>query len=126
MHDDDSRGLESPDRPNALPDDHDAARRWIQCTALQRDCLEALVRLERTRTPNPTDAIAGELERRYPSVSRARLERNLRTLVGRGLLETAEDAYRLTDAGRALLRQRAERFAAVRDLAAAARGPTDR
>ncbi|OLZ40990.1 hypothetical protein A6E15_08290 [Natrinema saccharevitans] len=122
MHDDDSRGLESPDSATALPDDHDASRRWIQCTALQRDCLEALVRLERTRTPNPIDAIAGELERRYPSVSRARLERNLRALVGRGLLDTCERAYRLTDAGRALIIQRAERLAAACDLTVVARG----
>jgi len=51
----------------------------------------------------------------YPTVTRTRLEPNLRSLVGRGLLEDRDrsdgaTAYRLTDAGRALL-QRAERFA---------------
>ncbi|OAQ52431.1 PadR family transcriptional regulator [Natrinema mahii] len=38
------------------------------------------------------------------------------------MLEACESAYRLTDAGRALITQRAERLAAACDLTVAARG----
>jgi len=64
---------------------------WIELTAFQRDCLEAVARRERTGRPCDERGIVHGLERRYPSVTRTRLEPNLRTLVGRGLLENARE-----------------------------------
>jgi len=69
------------------------------------------------------EAIVQTLERAYPSVERLRLDPNLRTLVGRDLLENrrleARAEYHLTDDGRALLLQRAERFADTCGIGAA-------
>jgi len=71
-------------------------------------------------------AIVQTLERAYPSVERLRLDPNLRTLVGRDLLENrrleARAEYHLTDDGRALLLQRAERFADTCGIGAAESG----
>ncbi|PGF18436.1 PadR family transcriptional regulator [Natrinema sp. CBA1119] len=87
----------------------------MELTAFQRDCLEAVARLERDDVVPDEHAIVDTLERAYLSVTRTRLDPNLRTLVGRGLLEKrrleAHAEYLLTDDGRALLLQRAERFA---------------
>ena len=96
---------------------------WIELTAFQRDCLEAVARRERTGRPCDERGITHTLERRYPSVTRTRLEPNLRTLVGRGLLANRAGAddrptYALTDEGRALLIQRAERFAVTCGISA--------
>ncbi|WP_226040225.1 PadR family transcriptional regulator [Natrinema sp. DC36] len=129
MPDHDSRGLESPARADASPPDYppkDGRRAWIELTAFQRDCLEAVARRERDGTRCYPSGITWTLERRYPTVSRARLEPNLRALVGRDLLAERDGpdervaAYGLTGAGRALLIQRAERLAVLCDLRASA------
>ncbi|MFC6767063.1 PadR family transcriptional regulator [Natrinema soli] len=96
---------------------------WIELTAFQRDCLEAVTRLERTHIPAREPAIIDELERAYPSVTRTRLDPNLRVVVGRGLLEKQrleanQDEYPLTDDGRALLIQRAEHLAVACEISA--------
>ncbi|WP_222919928.1 PadR family transcriptional regulator [Natrinema sp. SYSU A 869] len=116
MHDDDSRGLESPARADASPPTADGSRAWIELTGFQRDCLEAIARRERDDKPCNNQGIVWTLERRYPRVSRNRVDPNLSMLVGHGLLETTERSteptrYGLTDAGRALLVQRVERLA---------------
>ena len=101
---------------------------WIELTAFQRDCLEAVARRERDGKRCYPSGITWTLERRYPRVSRARLEPNLRALVGRDLLAERDGpdervaAYGLTGAGHALLIQRAERLAVLCDL----RGDSDR
>jgi len=127
----DSRDLESPARADAsLPDypPKDGRRAWIELTAFQRDCLEAVARRERDGKRCYPSGITWTLERRYPRVSRARLEPNLRALVGRDLLAERDGpdervaAYGLTGAGHALLIQRAERLAVLCDL----RGDSDR
>ncbi|WP_226480830.1 PadR family transcriptional regulator [Natrinema amylolyticum] len=125
MHDDDSRDLEPPARADASPSDDpitDDRRAWVDLTGFQRDCLEAIARCERDdRSRSPAGLIA-TLERRYPTVSRARLEPTLRALVARDLVATRggrpgrTTAYRLTGAGRALLVQRADRLAALCEL----------
>ncbi|QCS41230.1 PadR family transcriptional regulator [Natrinema versiforme] len=125
MPDDDSRDLEPPARADASPPDDpitDGRLAWVDLTGFQRDCLEAIARCERDdRSRSPAGLIA-MLERRYPTVSRARLEPNLRALVARDLVATRDGLlgrtidYRLTGAGRALLIQRAERLAVLCDL----------
>ncbi|MGQ3411419.1 PadR family transcriptional regulator [Natrinema sp. LN54] len=125
MHDDDSRDLEPPARADASPPDDpitDGRRAWVDLTGFQRDCLEAVARCERDDRPRSPAGIIATLERRYPTVSRARLEPTLRALVARNLVARREGlpgrlpAYRLTGAGRALLIQRAERLAVLCDL----------
>ncbi|WP_239642038.1 PadR family transcriptional regulator [Natrinema versiforme] len=125
MHDDDSRDLEPPARADAsLPDDPitDGRRAWVDLTGFQRDCLEAIARCKRDDRPRSPAGLIATLERRYPTVSRARLEPNLRALVARGLVARREGlparlpAYRLTGAGHALLIQRAERLATLCEL----------
>ncbi|WP_076147045.1 hypothetical protein [Natrinema saccharevitans] len=119
MSDHDSRDLEPPARADASAADYpskDGRRAWIELTGFQRDCLEAVARRERDGKSCYPSGIAWTLEHWYPAVSRARLEPNLRALVGRGLLSKRDDqgvTYRLTDAGRALLLQRAERLAGL-------------
>ncbi|SEQ94324.1 helix-turn-helix domain-containing protein [Natrinema salaciae] len=124
MPDDDSRDREPPARADASPRDEqtaDGRRAWIELTAFQRDCLEAVARRERDGYAGYPSGIKWTLEQRYPTVSRARLEPNLRALVGRGLVATRDGragrvpAYRLTDAGRTLLEGRADRLAALCD-----------
>ncbi|WP_222916295.1 PadR family transcriptional regulator [Natrinema sp. SYSU A 869] len=125
MHDDDSRDLEPPARADASPPNKpitDGRRAWVELTGFQRDCLEAITRREHDGKPCSPSGITWTLERRYPRVSRVRLEPNLRALVGRGLVTTRDEpaghvpTYRLTGAGRALLIQRAERLAVLCDL----------
>ncbi|SEW22691.1 PadR family transcriptional regulator [Natrinema salifodinae] len=125
MHDDDSRDLEPPARADASPPDDpitDGRRAWVDLTGFQRGCLEAVARCERDDRPRSPAGLIATLERRYPTVSRARLEPALRALVARGLVATRgghpgrTTTYRLTGAGRALLIQRAERLAALCDL----------
>jgi len=119
MSDDDSRDLQNPARADASLPSHltrNGRRAWVELTAFQRDCLEAVARRERDDRPCDKLGIMCTLGCTYPTVTRTRLEPNLRSLVGRGLLEDRDrsdgaTAYRLTDAGRALLLQRAERFA---------------
>ncbi len=119
MSDHDSRDVEPPARADASAADYpskDGRRAWIELTGFQRDCLEAVARRERDGKSCYPSGIAWTLEHWYPAVSRARLEPNLRALVGRGLLSKRDDqgvTYRLTDAGRALLLQRAERLAGL-------------
>ncbi|QLG50912.1 PadR family transcriptional regulator [Natrinema halophilum] len=131
MPDDETRGLEILARADASPANHrprDGCRAWIELTGFQRDCLEALARRERDGRPCYPSGIAWTLVRRYPRVSRARLEPALRALCRRGLVAAGEEspeydgpdrpatAYRLTGAGNALLIQRAERLAALCEL----------
>jgi len=101
----------------------DGRTAWIELTAFQRDCLEAVTRLERTHIPAREPAIIDELERAYPNVTRTRLDPNLHVLVGHGLLEKRRlEAHRyvypLTDDGLALLIQRAERLAVACEIGA--------
>ncbi|MDS0473418.1 PadR family transcriptional regulator [Natrinema sp. 1APR25-10V2] len=138
MSDDELRDLEPPARAVASPATTDGRRAWIELTGFQRDCLEAVARRERDGVACTRSGIVETLERRYPRVSAARLEPNLRALVGRELLAKREaderaTAYHLTGAGRALLIQRAERLAVLCDLRgsaglekAVARGEGDR
>ncbi|MDF9744795.1 PadR family transcriptional regulator [Natrinema salsiterrestre] len=122
MSDDDSRSLEPPARAAESPhDEHPPDRHtWIELTGFQRDCLEAVARRERDGYAGYPSGIKWALERWYPAVGRARLEPNLRALVGRGLVAPRDDqsggvpAYRLTDAGRALLGRQADRLAVFR------------
>ena len=126
MSDDDSRDLQNPARADASLPSHltrNGRRAWVELTAFQRDCLEAVTRLERTHIPAREPAIIDELERAYPNVTRTRLDPNLHVLVGHGLLEKRRlEAHRyvypLTDDGRALLIQRAERLAVACEIGA--------
>ncbi|MDS0477930.1 PadR family transcriptional regulator [Natrinema sp. 1APR25-10V2] len=125
MHDD-SQDPEYPARADVSSTNYppaDGRCAWIDLTGFQRDCLEAVARCERDGVVPDERAITDTLERAYPGVDRTRLEFNLRPLVGLGLLEERRleargDAYPLTDAGRALLIQRAERFADACGIAA--------
>ncbi|WP_226004374.1 PadR family transcriptional regulator [Natrinema salinisoli] len=127
MPDDDSRDLEPPARAAESPtNEHttDGRRAWIELTGFQRDCLEAVARRERDGYAGYPSGIAWTLEHWYPTVSRARLEPNLRALVGRGLVIPRDErgssvpAYRLTDTGREMLCRQADRLAVFRDLRA--------
>jgi len=115
--------LERPNHPQNYPAP-DGRTAWIELTAFQRDCLEAVTRLERTHIPAREPAIIDELERAYPNVTRTRLDPNLHVLVGHGLLEKRRRleahryVYPLTDDGRALLIQRAERLAVACEIGA--------
>ncbi|WP_254525003.1 PadR family transcriptional regulator [Natrinema caseinilyticum] len=124
MQDDNSRGLESPDRSDAsLEYDHHLSvairTTWTDLTAIQRDCLEIVFRRENGGQPCDERQILRALERRSLIADRTRLYADLMVLVGRGLLSrrvrpaerTTE--YRLADEGRALLLQRAERLAEI-------------
>ncbi|ELY80194.1 transcriptional regulator PadR family protein [Natrinema gari JCM 14663] len=123
MSNDDSRDHERPARAVAsLPDDiPDGRRAWVELSGFQRDCLEAVARRAREGYPCYASGIARTLERRYPTVSRARVKPDLRILADRGFITSRDGlaghvpAYRLTDTGRALLRQRAERLAVLCD-----------
>ncbi|ELY82792.1 PadR family transcriptional regulator [Natrinema pallidum] len=130
MSDDDSRDHERPARAVAsFPDDTpDGRRAWVELSGFQRDCLEAVARRARDGYPCYASGIARTLERRYPTVSRARVKPGLRILADRGYITSRDGltghvpAYRLTDTGRALLIQRAERLATLCELG---REPTD-
>ncbi|MBZ6495546.1 PadR family transcriptional regulator [Natrinema longum] len=122
MSDDDSRDLERPARADASPaDTTDDRRAWAKLTGFQRDCLEAVARREHEGYPCYPWGIAETIERWYPRVSPGRLESSLRALVDRDLVTTRDGlpgsvhAYRLTGAGRALLVQRADRLAVLRE-----------
>ncbi|AFO57799.1 PadR family transcriptional regulator [Natrinema sp. J7-2] len=123
MSNDDSRDHERPARAVAsLPDDiPDGRRAWVELSGFQRDCLEAVARRAREGYPCYASGIARTLEQRYPTVSRARVKPDLRILADRGFITSRDGlaghvpAYRLTDTGRALLRQRAERLAVLCD-----------
>jgi DNA-binding PadR family transcriptional regulator len=126
MPDKNPRNRDHPARATEPPQNYpapDGRTAWIELTAFQRDCLEAVTRLERTHIPAREPAIIDELERAYPNVTRTRLDPNLHVLVGHGLLEKRRlEAHRyvypLTDDGRALLIQRAERLAVACEIGA--------
>ncbi|WP_222918882.1 PadR family transcriptional regulator [Natrinema sp. SYSU A 869] len=137
MHDDESRGLESPARADASPHNQlvtdgsepsntsrsssdlrsDGGTRWTDLTAFQCDCLEAVTRLEHDTKGSHEPEIVRELEHADPELNRNRLYPNLTVLVGHGLLERCERSadgrveYAPTDVGRALLRARVDRLA---------------
>ncbi|ELY42552.1 helix-turn-helix transcriptional regulator [Natronorubrum sulfidifaciens] len=120
MYDDYSRGLESPDRPAAstVTDQQliaDGGTTWGDLTGFQRDTLEAIARLERDDETSYGLAIKRRLEPQHGEVNHGRLYTNLDALVERGLVEKSEldkrtNQYVLTDDGRGLLLQRAERL----------------
>ncbi|WP_050031415.1 PadR family transcriptional regulator [Natrinema altunense] len=125
MPDDDSRDLEPPARAAESPNNEhttDGRRAWVELSGFQRDCLEAVARRARDGYPCYASGIARTLERRYPTVSRARVKPSLRILADRDFITSRDGfadhvpAYRLTDTGRALLIQRAERLATLCDL----------
>ncbi len=93
MSDNDSRDHERPARAAAsLPDDTpDGRRAWVELSGFQRDCLEAVARRARNGYPCYASGIARTLERRYPTVSRARVKPSLRILADRGFI-TSRDA----------------------------------
>lgn len=120
MYDDNPRGIESPDTTDApTPTTRaiaDGGTTWADLTGFQRDCLEAIARLERDNDASYGLAIKKKLERRHGEVNHGRLYPNLDTLVGVGLIEKGEldrrtNTYELTSSGRALLTQRVERLA---------------
>ncbi|QLG49135.1 PadR family transcriptional regulator [Natrinema halophilum] len=92
---------------------------WTDLTAVQRDCLEIVSRRENDANPVDEPEILRTLERRSPVAKQTHRYADLMVLVGRVLLSrrvrhterTSE--YRLTDEGRALLLQRAERLAEI-------------
>ncbi|SEP87082.1 PadR family transcriptional regulator [Natrinema salaciae] len=138
MQADNLRDLENPARVDAPPSNQptedsgeptttrppsselrpDGGTDWTDLTAVQRDCLEAVVRLERVDERSHEAEISRELDRTYPDLNHNRLYPTLTVLVGYGLLERRERAadddrveYVPTDAGLTLLRQRVERLA---------------
>jgi len=121
MYDDNSRGLESPDTTDAstLSDQRlvaDGGTTWGNLTGFQRDALEAIARLERDDETCYGLAIKRRLESQHGEVNHGRLYPNLDALVERGLVEKSAldrrtNEYVLTDDGRGLLLQRAERLA---------------
>ncbi|GAB3676742.1 helix-turn-helix transcriptional regulator [Halopiger thermotolerans] len=130
MYADDSRGLESPDTTDAsLATDQrlvaDGGATWTDLTGFQRDCLEALARLERNDQKRHGNGIKHELEREYGEVNHGRLYPNLDTLVELDLIEKSSydrrtNEYALTDDGRTLLRERTKRLADTCEIALAA------
>ncbi|SIS14751.1 helix-turn-helix transcriptional regulator [Natronorubrum thiooxidans] len=121
MYDDHSRGLESPDRPAAstVTDQRivaDGGTTWSDLTGFQRDCLEAIARLERDDERCHGLGIKQKLEQQYAAVNHGRLYTNLDAVVEYGLVEKSAfdkrtNEYTLTDSGYALLYQRVERLA---------------
>lgn len=94
----------------------DGGTTWTDLTAFQRDTLETIATLEATDETSYGLAIKRHLKADYGEVNHGRLYPNLDDLIERGLLEKTQldrrtNEYRLTDAGRALLKNRA------RDLA---------
>ncbi len=130
MYDDDSRGLESPDRSDASSITStcllaDGGTTWADLSGFQRDILEAIRRLERADETTYGLAISRELENQHDEVNHGRLYPNLDDLVDVGLVEKGEidrrtNNYTLTPSGRALLESRARELAAVCGLSVAA------
>ncbi|WP_408957281.1 helix-turn-helix transcriptional regulator [Natrinema sp. 74] len=130
MYDDNSWGLESPERPAAstISDQRlvaDGGSTWGDLTGFQRDALEAIARLERDNETCYGLAIKRRLEPQHGTVNHGRLYPNLDTLVERGLVEKSAldkrtNEYLLTDDGRGLLLQRLERLADACEIGLAA------
>ena len=129
MYDDDTRGLEGPERPVESTTTNqqllaDGGTTWGNLTGFQRDCLEAIARLERDdETPYGLE-IKRQLEDQHGEVNHGRLYPNLDDLVELGLVEKSEldkrtNEYALSRDGRGLLIQRVERMAAACELTTA-------
>ncbi|WP_255193978.1 PadR family transcriptional regulator [Natronobeatus ordinarius] len=129
MYDDDSRGLESPDRPDAstVTDQRlvtDGGTAWGDLTAFQRDVLEAIGRLERADETTYGMAIGRALETKHGEVNHGRLYPNLDDLVQAEFIEKTTldrrtNRYTLTDEARAMLEERAPELADVCGLSIA-------
>ncbi len=95
----------------------DGGTTWADLTAFQRDCLEAIHRLDSADETSYGLAIKRELEHRYDDeINHGRLYPNLDHLVDHGLVAKAEldkrtNEYQLTDSARAMLESRAKRLA---------------
>ncbi|WP_082146843.1 helix-turn-helix transcriptional regulator [Halostagnicola sp. A56] len=129
MYDDDTRGIECPERPaeSATTNQRvlcDGGTTWGNLTGFQRDCLESIARLERDDETPYGLAIKELLEPQHGDVLHGRLYPNLDTLVELGLVEKSEldkrtNEYALSDDGRGLLIQRVERLAAACEMTTA-------
>ena len=100
----------------------DGGATWADLTGFQRDCLEAIARLERDDETCYGLAIKRKLEPDHGEVNHGRLYPNLNELADKGLIEISEldrrtNEYVLTDSGRALLYQRVERLADACEMA---------
>ena len=130
MYDDNSRGLESPDRPAAstVTDQRlvaDGGTAWGDLTGFQRDVLEAIACLEASDETVYGMAIGRALEAKHGEVNHGRLYPNLDTLVEAGFVEKSAldrrtNCYALTDEARAMLEERALELADVCGLAVVA------
>ncbi|MDJ1433052.1 helix-turn-helix transcriptional regulator [Halostagnicola sp. A-GB9-2] len=123
MYDDNTRGLEGPERPAESTTTNqrllaDGGTTWGNLSGFQRDCLETIARLERNdETPYGLE-IKRQLEPQHGEVNHGRLYPNLDELVQLELVEKSEldkrtNEYALTRDGRGLLIQRVERMAAA-------------
>ncbi len=130
MYDDNSRGLESPDRPAASTTTDqrlvaDGGTAWGDLTGFQRDALEAIARLERADERTYGMAIGRALEAKHGDVNHGRLYPNLNDLVDAGFVEKSAldhrtNCYTLTDEARAMLEERVLELADVCGMAVAA------
>ena len=130
MYANDSRGLESPDTTDVASATNqrvlaDGGTTWNDLSGFQRDCLEAILRLENADETTYGLAISRELERQYDDVNHGRLYPNLDELVDAGFVERGEidrrtNSYDLTPEGRAVLEERAHQLADACGLSVAA------
>ncbi|MCU4926936.1 helix-turn-helix transcriptional regulator [Halobacteria archaeon AArc-dxtr1] len=108
----------------------DGGMSWTDLTGFQRDCLEAIARVERGDETCYGLAIKRRLEStRGEEINHGRLYPNLDTLVDldfveKSTLDRRTNEYRLTDSARAVLIQRAERLADAAELHAVGGGQT--
>ncbi|MCU4744314.1 helix-turn-helix transcriptional regulator [Natronoglomus mannanivorans] len=121
MYDDNSRGLESPERPvEATVSDQrilaDGGTKWADLTGFQRDIIEAVARLEETDTERSGQAIKDVLEETHGEVLHGRLYQNLDSLIDdrlveRGSIDGRTNRYTLTTDARRLLHDHLEQLA---------------
>ncbi|MCU4975954.1 helix-turn-helix transcriptional regulator [Halobacteria archaeon AArc-m2/3/4] len=121
MYEDNSRGLEGPERPVVSPETDqriiaDGGTSWADLTGFQRDVLTAIRQLERADETRSGQAIKYELEDQQGEVLHGRLYSNLDELIDAELvvksaIDGRTNRYTLTESARSMLEESAKRLA---------------